>query len=170
LSNCTLEGCARSVSACNERGLPIFVEPVAVAKVNGALRLRRTVLDIVKAIGVASALGDSSRGLWLEVPYTEGFERVARSTTLPLLIVAAGASGDPTLMLTQLSDGCRARRNVRGALIGRSVLFPGDDDPLSFALAVNSVVREGRDPSGALDRLMASRNQHFDAVTRWIAR
>jgi len=170
LSNRTLEAAARAVSTCNERGLPIFVEPVPAAKVNGALRLKRTVLDIVKVIGVASALGDSSRGLWLEVPYTEGFERVARSTTLPLLIVAAGASGDPTPMLTQLSDGTRARRNVRGALIGRSVLFPGDDDPLSFALAVNSVVREGRDPSGALDRLMASRNQHFDAVTRWVSR
>lgn len=170
LSNRTLEGCARAVSDCNERGLPVFIEPVPVAKVNGALRLKRTVLDIVKVIGVASALGDSSRGLWLEVPYAEGFERVARSTTLPLLIVAAGAAGDPTPMLTQLADGTRARRNVRGALIGRSVLFPGDDDPLSFALAVNAVVREGRDPSGAIDRLMASRNQHYDALTRWLTR
>ncbi len=170
LSNRTLEGCAKAISGCNERGLPIFVEPVPVAKVNGALRLKRTVLDIVKVIGVASALGDSSRGLWLEVPYTEGFERVARSTTLPLLIVAAGAAGDPTPMLTQLQDGTRARRNVRGALIGRSVLFPGDDDPLSFALAVNAVVREGRDPSGAIDRLIASRNQHADALTRWLSR
>jgi hypothetical protein len=170
LTNRTLVACADAISKCNERGLPIFVEPVPVTKVNNALRLKRSVLDIVKVIGVASALGDSSRGLWLEVPYTEGFDRVARSTTLPILIVAAGASGDPTPMLTQLADGSRARRNVRGALIGRSVLFPGDDDPLSFALAVNAVMREGRDPNGALDRLMASRNQHLDSVTRWLTR
>ncbi len=170
LSNRTLEYCARAIAACNGQGLPTFVEPVPVTKVNNTLRLKRTVLDIVKVMGVASALGDSSRALWLEVPYVEGFDRVARSTTLPLLIVAAGASGDPTQMLTQLQDGSRARRNVRGALIGRSVLFPGDDDPLAFALAVNAVVREGRDVSGAIDRLMASRNQRIDSLTRWLTR
>jgi DhnA family fructose-bisphosphate aldolase class Ia len=170
LTNRTLEYCARAIRGCNERGLSVFAEPVPVAKVDGRLRLRRTVSDIVKVIGVASALGDSSRGLWLEVPYIDGFERVARSTSLPLLVVAGGAAEDPSPMLSQLSDAVRARTNVRGGLIGRSVLFPGDDDPLSFALAVNAVVREGREPEGALDRLMASRNQSFDALTRWLTR
>jgi hypothetical protein len=170
LTNRTLEYCARAISGCNESGLPVFVEPVPVAKAEGRLRLRRSVSDIVKVIGVASALGDSSRGLWLEVPYIDGFERVARSTSLPLLVVAGGVSDDPTAMLNQLSDAVRARTNVRGGLIGRSVLFPGDDDPLSFALAVNAVVREGREVEGALDRLMASRNQSFDALTRWLTR
>ncbi len=170
LTNRTLEYCARAIRGCNERGLSVFIEPVPVAKVDGRLRLRRSVPDIVKVIGVASALGDSSRGLWLEVPYIDGFERVARSTSLPLLVVAGGVSDDPTPMLSQLSDAVRARTNVRGGLIGRSVLFPGDDDPLSFALAVNAVVREGREPEGALDRLMASRNQSSDALTRWLTR
>ncbi len=170
LTNRTLEYCANAIKGCNERGLPIFVEPVPVAKAEGRLRLRRSVSDIVKVIGVASALGDSSRGLWLEVPYMDGFERVARSTSLPLLVVAGGVTEDPTPMLNQLSDAVRARTNVRGGLIGRSVLFPGDDDPLSFALAVNAVVREGREIEGAIDRLMASRNQGFDALTRWLTR
>jgi DhnA family fructose-bisphosphate aldolase class Ia len=169
-TNRTLQYCAEAISDCNERGLPVFVEPVPVSKANGALRLKRTVVDLVKVIGVASALGDSSRGLWLEVPYCEGFDRVARSTTLPILIVAAGTSGDPTPALTQLGDAMRARRNVRGALMGRSVLFPGDDDPLSFALAATVVVREGREADDAIDRLMASRNQGFDALTRWLSR
>jgi len=170
LTNRTLEYCARAISGSNERGLPIFVEPVPVAKVNGRLRLRRSVADVVRVIGVASALGDSSRGLWLEVPYCEGFERVARSTALPLLVVAGGTAEDPTPMLVQLTDAVRARANVRGALMGRSVLFPGDDDPMSLALAVAAVVREGREPEDAVDRLMASRNQSFDAVTRWLTR
>jgi hypothetical protein len=170
LTNRTLEYCAGAVRGCNERGLPIFVEPVPVAKVDNRLRLRRTVSDIVKVMGVASALGDSSRGLWMEVPYIDGFERVARSTSLPLLVVAGGVSDDPTPMLNQFSDAMRARTNVRGGLIGRSVLFPGDDDPLSFALAVNAVVREGREPDGALDRLMASRSQNADALARWLTR
>jgi hypothetical protein len=170
LTNRTLEYCAGAVRGCNERGLPIFVEPVPVTKVEGRLRLRRTVSDIVRVIGVASALGDSSRGLWLEVPYIDGFERVARSTSLPLLVVAGGSGDDPTSMLGQFSDSVRARTNVRGGLIGRSALFPGDDDPLSFALAVNAVVREGREPEGALDRLMASRNQNIDALSRWLTR
>jgi predicted methyltransferase len=73
-------------------------------------------------------------------------------------------------MLNQFADSMRARTNVRGGLIGRSVLFPGDDDPLSFALAVNAVVREGREIDGSLDRLIASRNQNFDSLTRWLTR
>jgi len=170
LTNRTLEYCASAVSGCNERGLAVFVEPVPVMKVEGRLRLKRTVAEIVRVIGVASALGDSSRNLWLQIPYCEGFERVARSTTLPLVIVASGVAGDPTPMLNQLADGVSARRNVRGALMGRSVLFPGDDDPLSFAFAVNAVVREGRDVEGAIDRLMASRGQHSDSLTRWLTR
>jgi len=170
LTNRTIEYCAQAVRGCNERGLPIFVEPVPVTRVDGRLRLRRTVPDIARVIGVASAIGDSSRGLWLEVPYIDGFERVARSTSLPLLVVAGGVGEDPTPMLNQFSDAVRARTNVRGGLIGRSVLFPGDDDPLSFALTVNVVVREGQEPEGALDRLMASRGHHFDALTRWLTR
>jgi DhnA family fructose-bisphosphate aldolase class Ia len=170
LTNRTLQYCAEAVTGCNDVGLPVFIEPVPVTKVEGRLRLRRSVQDIVRVIGVASALGDSSRGLWLEVPYVDGFERVARSTTLPLVAVAGAAAADPTPMLTQLSDAVRARTNVRGALIGRSVLFPGDDDPMSFALAVNAVVREGREPEGAIDRLMASRSQSFDFLTRWLTR
>ena len=137
---------------------------------NGNLRLKRTVVDLVRVIGVASALGNSSRGLWLEVPYCEGFERVARSTTLPIITVAPGVSGDPTPMLVQLGDGMKARRNVRGVLMGRSVLFPGDDDPLSFALSVTVVVREGREAEDAIDRLTASRNQNIDALNRWLTR
>jgi hypothetical protein len=171
LTNRTLEYCATAITGCNAHELPIFVEPVPVAKVEGRLRLRKSVADIVKVMGVASALGDSSRGLWLEVPYVEGFERVARSTSLPMLVVAGGgASEDPTPMLNQFNDAVRARTNVRGGLIGRSVLFPGDDDPLSFALSVNAVVREGREIESALDRLIASRNQGFNAVTRWLTR
>lgn len=170
LTNRTLEYCARAISGCNERGLPVFVEPVLVTKVEGRLRLRRTVQDIVKVMGVASALGDSSRGLWFEVPYSEGFERIARSTTLPLVVVVGSAGEDPTPMLTQISDAVRARTNVRGALIGRSSLFPGDDDPMAFALAVSAVVKEGREPEGAVDRLMASRNQNLEALSRWLTR
>ncbi len=170
LTNRTLQYCASAISGCNERGLPTLVEPVPVAKVNGRLRLRRAVADIVRVIGVASALGDSSRGLWLEVPYCEGFERAARSTSLPLLAVAGAVTDDPTPMLSQLSDAVRARTNVRGALMGRSVLFPADDDPMSFALAVSAIVREGRETEDALDRLMASRNQNLDSLTRWLTR
>jgi DhnA family fructose-bisphosphate aldolase class Ia len=170
LTNRTLSYCASAVSDCNERGLPVFVEPVPVSKASGHLRVKRTVTDIVKVMGVASALGDSSRGLWLEIPYCEGFDRVARSTTLPIVAVAGGTTDDPVPMLTQFSDAVRARSNVRGALVGRSVLFPGDDDPMSLGLAVNAVFREGRDVEGAVDRLMASRNQNFDAITRWLTR
>jgi len=59
-TNRTLEYCAKAISGSNERGLPVFVEPVPVARVNGRLRLRRAVADIVRVMGVASALEASA--------------------------------------------------------------------------------------------------------------
>jgi DhnA family fructose-bisphosphate aldolase class Ia len=36
-----------------------------------------------------------------------------------------------------------AGANVRGALVGRNVLYPGDDDPRAVAEAVGGIVHQG---------------------------
>src|SRR5947208_9378426 len=54
----------------------------------------KTAEALARLAGVASALGDSSRYLWLKLPYCEDYEVVARSTTLPILLLGGESAGE----------------------------------------------------------------------------
>ena len=125
-------------------------------------------LEMVKIVGVASAMGDSSRNLWLKIPYGEHFERVAGATTLPLLMLGGESAGDPTGTIADFEAGMKAGKNVRGALVGRNILFPGKEDPLAAALAVNQVVHNGFSKDQAIEYIMNNRDQNLDALTKYI--
>ena len=64
--------------------------------------------------------------------------------------------------------GLRAGANVRGAMIGRNILFPGQGDPLAAALAVNAVVHHSVNPDDALVQIESNEGRAMDALTRWI--
>ena len=51
--------------------------------------------------------------------------------------------------------------DVRGALVGRNVLYPGRDDPLAMALAVNGVVHRGYSVEQALECMAKQRGQNL---------
>ena len=55
--------------------------------------------------------------------------------------------------LAELAAGLKAGPNVRGALVGRNVLFPGDGDPLAAAEAAGGLVHRGWTLEQALDVL-----------------
>ena len=65
-----------------------------------------------------------------------GYDVVARATTLPILLLGGESAGDPTPFLEELGSAMKAGPNVRGALVGRNVIFPGDDDPAVIAQAI----------------------------------
>jgi DhnA family fructose-bisphosphate aldolase class Ia len=113
---------------------------------------------------VAAALGDSSRRLWLKLPYCDGFETVARATTLPILLLGGESAGDPAHFLTQLENALGAGGNVRGALVGRNVLYPGEEDPLAVAEAVGGIVHLGWSAGQALESMAASRSRGPDRI------
>jgi len=98
---------------------------------------------LARLAGVASALGDSSRYMWLKLPYCEDYQTVARSTTLPILLLGGESAGDPAPFLRQLESALKAGPNVRGALVGRNVLYPGAQDPLAMAEGAGGIVHEG---------------------------
>ena len=52
-----------------------------------------------------------------------------------------------------------AGANVRGAMIGRNVLYPGADDPRAVAAAVVSIVHEGGGVDEALRAMDAERGK-----------
>jgi DhnA family fructose-bisphosphate aldolase class Ia len=114
---------------------------------------------------VASALGDSSRYLWLKLPYCEDYGKVARATTLPVLLLGGESAGDPAPFLRQLEAALHAGPNVRGALVGRNVLYPGPEDPLAVAEAAGGIVHEGWTVEQALASLPDVRESGMDRLT-----
>jgi len=168
LSNRTLAYCVDAITDCNALEIPVFLDPLPVEKKDGKYAIKRTPTDLIKILGVAAALGDSSRNLWLKIPFCEDYSRVVKSTTLPLLMLGGESKGDPTGTIGEFVAGLKAGNNVRGALVGRNILFPGKDDPLATALAVNRVVHAGVSREEAVDFLMKSRDINMDALTRHI--
>jgi DhnA family fructose-bisphosphate aldolase class Ia len=136
----TLMAGVQAITETNSLKLPMFLEPLPVVKTGKGYQVVKTPEELAKIAGVASALGDSSRYLWLKLPYCERYEVVARATTLPILLLGGESVGDATPLLREISAGLAAGANVRGALVGRNVLYPGDDDPLGVAEAVGRII------------------------------
>lgn len=136
----TLLDCARAITEMNALRLPTFLEPLPVTKGNGGYRVVKTSEALAKIVGVASALGDSSCYLWLKLPYCDNYEVVARSTTLPILLLGGESVGDATPLLREIEAGLNSGSNVRGALVGRNVLYPGPEDPFVVAQATGSII------------------------------
>jgi hypothetical protein len=164
----TLLASAQAIQHANALRLPLFLEPLPVTKSAKGYVVVKTAEALARLAGVASALGDSSRYLWLKLPYCEGYEAVARATTLPILLLGGESAGDPAPFLRQLGGALRAASNVRGALVGRNVLYPGDEDPLAMAEAAGGIVHEGWSVDTALESMAANRGRDMDRLSRWL--
>lgn len=164
----TIEYCANAITELNSYGLPTFLEALPVELKDGKYAVKKNAGDLALVAGVAAALGDSSSNLWLKLPYCENYQLVSRSVTLPILMLGGDAKGDPTPMLGEFSAGMRAGDNIRGALVGRNILFPGLDDPMATAEAVHKIVHNGFTAEQAADYIMANRARNMDALTKWI--
>ena len=138
----TLMYCSKAITEMNALGLPTFLEPLPVAKIDGSYRVIKKPEALAKIVGVASALGDSSCNLWLKLPYCENYEVVARATTLPILLLGGESVGDATPLLREIEAGLNSGSNVRGALVGRNVLYPGQEDPFVVAQATGSIIHQ----------------------------
>ncbi len=136
----TIQDCAKALRELDTLDLPAFLEPLPVKLVDGQYRVQKTAEALVRAIGIATALGTSSRRLWLKIPYVEGYPRVARASTCPILMLGGAAKGDPVNVLRSFSKGLSAAPQVRGVLVGRNVLYPGGRDPEAMAKAIVRVV------------------------------
>jgi DhnA family fructose-bisphosphate aldolase class Ia len=160
----TMEGCARAVSELAEQGLVSFLEPLPVVKDGATYRVTRTMEALAGAVSAASAFGASSLHTWLKLPTCPDFEKVAAATTLPLVVLGGEAVGDPRPVLADLRAGMAAGANVRGAMIGRNVLYPGTDDPRAAAAATAAIVHDGTDVGAALAAMEAERGKDPELV------
>ena len=162
----TMLACAQAINESNALQLPMFLEPLPVRRTDKGWTVVKTAEALARLAGVASALGDSSRYLWLKLPYCDGFETVARSTTLPILLLGGESAGDPAPFLRQLESAMAAGTNVRGAMVGRNVVFPGDDDPLAIAEAAGGIIHNGWSVEQATKSLPAMRGKNLDRLQK----
>jgi DhnA family fructose-bisphosphate aldolase class Ia len=146
----TILEAAEAIREMNASNLPTFLEPLPVDKTEQGYRVVRTPEALARIAGVASALGDSSRRLWLKLPYCEQYDVVARSTTLPILLLGGESSGNPEGFLREVADGLAAGPTVRGALVGRNILYAGELSPRAAADAVGSLIHRKRTLEEAL--------------------
>ena len=164
----TLMYCANAINQCNKAGVTTFLEPLPVEKTHEGYSILKNAEDMVKIVGIASALGGTSMNTWLKIPYCDNYEIVAKATSLPMLMLGGSSKGNPTPTITEFVNGMKAGNTIRGALVGRNVHHPGKDDPRAVALAINGVVHQGFSVEQAVDHLMESRGKGMDGLTRFI--
>lgn len=132
----TLQASAGAVSDLAQRRLIAMIEPFISHRVDGKIRNDLTPEAMIRAIAVASGLGNTSAYTWLKVPYVEDMERVMAASTLPALILGGEVSPDQNAVMAAWRKTLELP-TVRGFVIGRSLLFPPDDN---VAAAVDAVV------------------------------
>jgi uncharacterized protein len=149
----TIQACAEALNDLRAHGLPGFLEPLGVVRQGESYVPAKDAATLVRQCGIAAGLGDSSVHLWLKVPIVDDLARVCRATTLPLLLLGGPARGTAEETIRDFASGLAAGPRVRGAIIGRNLLFPGDADPLPMSRALTSLVHRGATLEEALKRL-----------------
>jgi hypothetical protein len=123
----TLEGCGRAVSTLAGYRLMAMVEPFISHRVDGRVRNDLTPDAMIRAIAVSAGLGATSAYTWLKVPVVDAMERVMAASTLPALLLGGEVAADPDAVFTAWHKALRLP-TVRGLVVGRSLLYPPDDD------------------------------------------
>lgn len=132
----TLDACSTAVSELAAQKLIAMVEPFISHRRDGKVRNDLSPEAMMRAITVASGLGNTSAYTWLKVPYVDDMERVMAASTLPALILGGEVAPDQSAVMASWRKTLELP-TVRGFVIGRSLLFPPDDD---VAGAVDTVV------------------------------
>jgi DhnA family fructose-bisphosphate aldolase class Ia len=123
----TMEACARAVSDLASRGLIAMVEPFISHRVDGRVRNDLSPEAVIRSIAVASGLGTTSAYTWLKLPVTDDMERVLAASTLPAVLLGGEVSADQDAAFDRWHKALQMP-SARGLVVGRSLLFPNDDD------------------------------------------
>ena len=123
----TLEATAKAVNEAAAAKLPIMLEPFMSNWVDGKVVNDLSTDAVIQSIGIAAGLGNDSAYTWMKLPVVEDMERVMESTTLPTLLLGGDNGGDPDATYASWQNAL-ALPGVRGLTVGRTLLYPHDDD------------------------------------------
>ena len=132
----TLEACAVAIGELAERGLMAMVEPFISHRRDGRVHNDLTLEAVIRSATVAAGLSWTSAHTWLKLPVIEDMAPVLAATTLPVLLLGGEVSADQETQFAQW-QAVLASPQVRGMVVGRSLLYPPDGD---VAGAVDAVV------------------------------
>ncbi len=136
----TMESCARAVSELAAHGLMAMVEPFISHRVDGRVRNDLSAEAVTRSITVASGLGTTSAYTWLKVPVVDDMERVLAASTLPALLLGGEVSADQDAVFSQWRKALQIP-SVRGLVVGRTLLFPANDDVAGAVDAAVALLR-----------------------------
>lgn len=135
----TLASCAQAVDALAAHGLIAMLEPFMSSRVNGKVRNDLSPDAVIKSVHISQGLGSTSAYTWMKLPVVDEMERVMESTTMPTLLLG----GDPTDPDAAFAswEKALALPSVRGLMVGRTLLYPPDDDVRSAVATAVKLVR-----------------------------
>ncbi|MDT5135284.1 MAG: hypothetical protein QOE41_4595, partial [Mycobacterium sp.] len=134
-----LTECARAVDELAEHGLMAMLEPFMSRRVDGTVRNDLSPDAVIKSIHICQGLGSTSAYTWMKLPVVDEMERVMDATTLPTLLLG----GDPTDADATFASWAKALAlpSVRGLVVGRTLLYPADDNVCAAVQTAVSLVR-----------------------------
>lgn len=137
----TLKWSADAVSELAREELIAMVEPFMSSRREGRVVNDLTPEGVIRSIHIAQGLGATSAYTWLKIPAVDDMERVMDATTLPSVILGGDPVGkDPDEVRASWRTAL-ACPNVRGLVVGRTLLYPADGDVTS---AVSTAVEMTR--------------------------
>jgi DhnA family fructose-bisphosphate aldolase class Ia len=131
-----LETAGRAITELARAGVIAMLEPFLSRRVDGRVVNDLSPDAVIKSVHIAQGLGATSAFTWLKLPVVAEMARVVEATTLPTLLLG----GDPSARPDETYAGWRdalALPSVRGLVVGRTLLYPPDDD---VAAAVDTAV------------------------------
>ncbi|GAA1324737.1 aldolase [Brachybacterium rhamnosum] len=139
-----LEATAQGVTDLARHELIAMVEPFWSSRPGGPGT--KVVNDlspeaVIRSIHVAQGLGATSAYTWLKLPAVDDMERVMDATTLPTLILGGDPAQDDPATLRATWKRALDRPNVRGLVVGRTLLYPADDDVNAAVAASVAMIR-----------------------------
>jgi DhnA family fructose-bisphosphate aldolase class Ia len=126
----TLDRTANVVSEAARARLPIMLEPFMSSWVDGRIVNDLSPDAVIGSMAIASGLGASSAYSWLKLPVVPEMARVMEATTLPTLLLGGDPTGSPEETYQSWADALTLP-GVQGLVIGRTLLYPADDDVAS---------------------------------------
>ena len=122
-----LETSGRAVTELARAGVVAMLEPFLSRRVDGRVSNDLSPDAVIKSVHIAQGLGATSAYTWLKLPVVAEMERVMDATTLPTLLLGGDPSRRPEETYAQWRDAL-ALPAVRGLVVGRTLLYPPDDD------------------------------------------
>ncbi|MCV7057857.1 Cgl0159 family (beta/alpha)8-fold protein [Mycolicibacterium gilvum] len=135
----TMAACAQAVDELAAHGLIAMLEPFLSSRVDGRVRNDLSPDAVIKSVHIGQGLGSTSAYTWMKLPVVDEMDRVMESTTMPTLLLG-GDPADPEAAFASWEKAL-SLPSVRGLIVGRTLLYPPDDDVSAAVATAVGMVR-----------------------------